>query len=527
MRLLSLFICLLISLYSCCSYATALSNENLKVEQAIINAMNVFNVPGVAVAIVQNNQIVFSQGFGVKEYGKSDQVTPDTLFGIASNTKAMTVALLAQLVDQYKISWQTKIVDVLPEFQLYNDAVTQDFTLIDLLSHRSGLGMGTGDLLIWPNTTYTNKEVFDKLKYLPQAASFRTEFAYNNLMYIVAGKVVEKITGKPWSDVIQSNLFNGLGMYNSFASFSQLGDKQKDIATPHVFIEKELIVAKSHYLEGFSSAGSVISTVNDMSLWLKILLNLGKINSEKTTRFKLLYTSNQAKKMWQPHTLRTVSEAATEYDKTHFSAYGLGWFLNDFQGVKLVHHSGSMQGMVSKVALIPEKNLGVVILTNQESRAALNAIYREVFEAYLGLAEKDWVEYYYQQENRILKQEKKRLNKIESHLAELSSPPLALEKYAQTYVDKWYGEVKVQLKNNKLLLQFNNTPALKGELIHYKNNTFIVRWHDRKLEADAFVSFVVTSEGSISYTTMEAISYLTDFSFDFQDLHLVPKKETL
>ena len=524
MRLLSLFSCLLISLYSCCSCAATLSNENLKVEQAIINAMNVFNVPGVAVAVVQNNQIVFSQGFGVKEYGKLDQVTPDTLFGIASNTKAMTVALLAQLVDQYKISWQTKIVDILPEFQLYNDAVTQDFTLIDLLSHRSGLGMGAGDLLIWPSNVNTDVNVIRRLKYLPQVSRFRTEFAYNNLMYIVAGKDVEKITGKPWSNVIQSNLFNGLGMHNSFASFSQLGDKQKDIATPHVFIEKELIAAKSHYLEGFSSAGSVVSSANDMSQWIKTLLNSGKLTSEKTTLFKLLYTSEQARKMWQPQTLRIVTEVATEHDKTHFSAYGLGWFLNDFHGVKLVHHSGSMQGMMSKVALIPEKNLGVVILSNQESRAALNAIYREIFEAYLGLAEKDWVEYYYQQENRILKQEKKRLNKIESHLAELSSPPLALEKYAQTYVDKWYGEIKVQLKNNKLLMQFSNTPALKGELIHYKDNTFIVRWYDRKLEADAFVSFVVTPEGYISYATMEAVSYLTDFSFDFQDLKLKPLK---
>ncbi|XPF93012.1 serine hydrolase [Colwellia sp. RE-S-Sl-9] len=522
MRLLSLFSCLLISLYSCCGCAAALSNKNLKVEQAIVNAMNVFNVPGVAVAIVQNNQIVFSQGFGVKEYGKSDQVTPDTLFGIASNTKAMTVALLAQLVDQYKVSWQTKIVDILPEFQLYNDAVTQDFTLIDLLSHRSGLGMGAGDLLIWPKTTYTNKEVLDKLKYLPQAASFRTEFSYNNLMYIVAGKVVEKITGKPWSNVIQSNLFSGLGMYNSFASFSQLGDKQKDIATPHVFIEKELIAAKSHYLEGFSSAGSVISTVNDMSLWLKTLLNLGKINSQKTTRFKLLYTSNQAKKMWQPHTLRTVSEAATEHDKTHFSAYGLGWFLNDFQGVKLVHHSGSMRGMMSKVALIPEKNVGVVILSNQQSSAALNAIYREVFETYLELPEKDWIDYYHQQENRALKRDKKRLSKIEEHLAKHSNPPLSLKKYARTYFDKWYGEIKITLNNNKLLMQFSNTPALKGELIHYKDNTFIARWHDRKLEADAFVRFLVTPEGIISYATMEAVSNLTDFSYDFHDLKLVP-----
>lgn len=486
--------------------------------------MNVFNVPGVAVAIVQNDQIVFSQGFGVKEYGKPDQVTPDTLFGIASNTKAMTVALLAQLVDQYKISWQTKIVDILPEFQLYNAAVTQDFTLIDLLSHRSGLGTGAGDLLIWPNTTYTNKDILDKLKYLPQASRFRTEFSYNNLMYIVAGKVVEKITGKSWSNVIQSNLFNSLGMHNSFASFSQLGDKRKDIAMPHVSIDEELFVAKSHYLEGFSSAGSVISTVTDMSLWLKTLLNLGKINSEKTTRFKLLYTSNQAKKMWQPHTLRTVSEAATEHDKTHFSAYGLGWFLNDFQGVKLVHHTGSMRGMMSKVALIPEKNIGVVILSNQQSSAALNAIYRETFEAYLELPEKDWIDYYHQQENKELKREKKRLNKIEAHLAKLYNPPLALEKYAQSYVDKWYGEIKITLSNHKLLMQFSNTPALKGDLIHYKDNTFIVRWNDRTLEADAFVSFVLTPEGDISFATMEAVSYLTDFSFDFQDLKLKPQK---
>ncbi|WP_426359176.1 serine hydrolase [Pseudocolwellia sp. HL-MZ19] len=536
------FSSLLILLFISPSFSAHSSDKTVKVEQAITEAMQEFNIPGVAVAIVEDDHLVFSQGFGLKEYGKLEKVTSDTLFGIASNTKAMTVVLLAQLVDQYKISWQTKVVDILPEFQLYNAFVTNEFTLIDLLSHRSGLGYGAGDLMIWPARSYTEKYIFNGLKHLPQASGFRTEFAYNNLMYIIAGKIIEKITHKPWSQNLQERLFTPLGMNNSTASFSlltsNLSNKKINIAKPHLIINEELTVVESDYLTNFSSAGSVISNVHDMALWLKVLLNQGELNKEKVglgdqSLIKLnlginsniyqLYSQTQASLMWQSHISRKVTETEIEQDNTHFSAYGLGWFLKDFHGMKLVHHSGGIQGMLSKVLLIPERDLGIVILTNQQSNAAINAIYREIFEVYLDLPKNDWVAFYQQKEQRQLKRETNRLSEIEKHLIQSGSSPLTLDRYAQTYIDKWYGEIMISLENKKLRITFSQTPSLKGELFYYQDNTFIVRWDDRSLNADAYVKFSVTPDGDISEVTLKPVSYLTDFSFDFQDLKLIPK----
>ena len=493
------------------------TNKNLNIENTIVKVMDTFQVPGVAVAIVHNNEVAFNKGFGVIEHGKSNKITPDTLFGIASNTKAMTTALLAQLVDQHKLSWQTKVVDIIPEFQLPNPYVTNEFTIIDLLSHNSGLGLGAGDLMVWPETNLTTKDIIKGLRYLPQVSSFRSEFAYDNLMYIVAGEIIKKITGKPWHQVIQSSIFTPLQMKNTYPLFSLIPKNNKNVARAHVPLKGKLNIVGGNFLENFSSAGAVASSANDMVLWLKAQLNYGEYNNKKR-----LYSRNQAKAMWQPRTLLSVSESATENDKTNFSAYGLGWFLNDYHGVKLVHHSGGILGMVSKVVMVPEMNLGMVILTNQQSSYAFNALYRYILHEYLELPEKNWIDYYHQKQLNALAKEEYKLKNIKINRAVNSTPSLALSDYAHTYTDKWYGDIHIMFSNEKLRMQFAHTPALAGEMVHHQHNTFIVKWDDRTLEADAYVNFNLNANGTINFATMKAISSQTDFSFDFHDLKLIP-----
>jgi len=493
------------------------TNKNENIENAIVKVMDTFQVPGVAVAIVHNNKVTFNKGFGVTEQGKSTKVTPDTLFGIASNTKAMTAALLAQLVDQHQLSWQTKVIDIIPEFQLPNPYVTNEFTIIDLLSHNSGLGLGAGDLMIWPETNLTTKDIIKGLRYLPQVSSFRSEFAYDNLMYIVAGEIIKKITGKPWYQVIQSSIFSPLQMNNTYPLFSLIPKKNKNVARAHVPLNGKLNIVGGNFLEKFSSAGAVASNANDMVLWIQAQLNKGKYSNKKR-----IYSGNQAKAMWQPRTLLTISESATEHDKTNFSAYGLGWFLNDYHGVKIVHHSGGILGMVSKVVLVPEMNLGMVILTNQQSSYAFNVLYRQILQEYLDLPEKNWVDYYHQKQLNTLAKEKSKFENIQKNRDIKSTPSLALPEYAQTYTDKWYGDIHVIFTNGKLRMQFEHTPALAGEMIHHQHNTFVVKWDDRTLEADAYVNFNLNPNGTINVVTMKAVSSQTDFSFDFHDLTLVP-----
>ncbi|GAW95021.1 MULTISPECIES: serine hydrolase [Colwellia] len=504
--------------------ASSMVEKNTKIEQAISQAMNTFQVPGVAVAIIKDNQVVMSKGFGVIEQGKSAKVTADTLFGIASNTKAMTVALLANLVDEGKLTWQTKVIDIIPEFQMPNAYVTSEFTITDLLAHNSGLGLGAGDLMIWPHTTLTNDDVIKGIKHLPVISSFRSEFAYDNLLYIVAGEVIARVTGQSWNEVVQQRIFSPLGMKNTRATFSQIDKQNKNVARAHVPLNGKLNVIGGNFIERFGAAASVASSVNDMSLWLQAQLNQGVYGSKTDDKLPRLFSAKQSRKMWQAQTLLSVSEQATQQDKTHFSAYGLGWFMKDYHGVKLIHHSGGILGMVSKVVLVPEENLAMVILTNQQSGYALNAIYHEILNEYLELEEKDWIAYYHAKQQKNIAKEKKRLAKIADSVNKNSAHSLPLRDYAQSYVDSWYGEIDISFKNNKLHMQFANTAALQGTLEHYQHNTFIVRWHDRTLEADAFVNFNLNEEGGINYVTMKAVSLATDFSFDFHDLRLVPKK---
>jgi len=508
--------------------ANSIVDKNNKVEQAIAKAMSTFQVPGVAVAIVKDNKVVMSKGFGVIEHGKSAKVTADTLFGIASNTKAMTAAILAGLVDEGKLTWHTKVIDIIPEFQMPNAYVTREFTVTDLLAHNSGLGLGAGDLMIWPHTSLTNADIIKGLKYLPEVSSFRSEFAYDNLMYIIAGEVITRVTGQPWAEVIQQRIFNPLGMKNTRATFSLIDKQNKNVARAHVPLKGSLNVVGGNFLEKFSSAGSVASSVNDMSFWLLAQLNqgaYGKILDDENAddNAPRLFSVKQSRAMWQARTILSVSDKATQQDKTHFSAYGLGWFMKDYHGVKLIHHSGGILGMVSKVVLVPEEDLAMVILTNQQSGYAFNAIYLQILNEYLELPEKDWIAYYQKKQQKSTDKEQQRLAKMAESVNKNSAHSLVLRDYAQTYVDNWYGEINISYKNNKLHMQFSNTADLKGTLEHYQHNTFIVRWDDRTLEADAFVNFNLNENGDINYATMKAVSRATDISFDFHDLRLVPK----
>lgn len=513
---------LISTLFSCSAVqviqAETTSDKINVIEASVHKAMDKFQVPGVAVAIVKDDQVLLSKGFGVLESGKSTPVTADTLFGIASNTKAMTAALLASLVDEGKLTWRTKVIDIIPQFQLPDAYVTREFTIIDLLSHNSGLGLGAGDLMIWPETTLTNEDVINGLKHLPQVSSFRSEFAYDNLMYVIAGEIIAKLTGMPWQEAIQQRIFDKLGMKNTRAKFSLIPSQNTNVARAHVPLEGELHVVGGNFLEKFSSAGSVASSVNDMSLWLKAQLKHGKVNDNVT-----LFSEKQSREMWQARTLLPVSDKAIAQDKTHFLAYALGWFVKDYHGVKVVQHTGGILGMVSKVVMVPEENLAMVILTNQQSGYAFNAISQQILTTFLSLPDKDWTEHYYSQQQKRKAAESTRLANVSANVDKNSKPSLTLASYARTYIDNWYGEILIEHIDGELVMQFGNTPALRGILKHHQHNTFIVQWNDRTLEADAYVNFNLNPDGTINFVTMQAVSHATDFSFDFHDLKLTPK----
>lgn len=520
-KLLSLGI-LLVTLSPTSATASTLQKSD-EISNVILQTIEEFQVPGVAVAIIKDDVVTMSKGFGVIEHGKPEKVDSNTLFGIASNTKAMTAALIAQLVDQGKLSWKTRVIDIIPEFRMPDAYVTREFTITDLLSHNSGLGLGAGDLMIWPDTTHTIDDIIKGIKYLPEVSSFRSEYAYDNLMYILAGEIIARVTGQSWEDNIKQNIFQPLGMNTTRAKFSLIEKSNKNVARAHVPLQGKINVVGGNFIEKFHSAASVASNINDMSLWLKAQLNRGEYQIDGETQ--QLFSQQQSRKMWQAHTLKSVSESATKNDKTHFSAYGLGWDLKDYHGVKLVQHTGGILGMVSKVVMVPEENLALVILTNQQSGYAFNTIANTILHRYLNISDTDWVSHYKAIKDKRAANEKTRLIEKASKVAIDSKPSLSLREYAQTYQDNWYGDIHITFADNQLHMQFGKTAELKGTLEHYQHNTFIVRWNDRTLEADAFVNFNLNADGSIHFATMKAVSNNTDFSFDFHDLKLMPKKQ--
>jgi len=485
-------------------------------EEVIKTSMARFDVPGMAVAVVQDDQVVFAKGFGVSNLNTNAQVNKDTLFGIASNTKAFTSAALAKLVDEGKLSWDDRVIDHLPEFRLYDSYVTREMRIRDLLSHRSGLGLGQGDLMVWPSTDKSIEDILAGLKYLKPASSFRSQYAYNNLMFVTAGEVVARVSGISWNDYIEKNILKPLHMDNSRAGFSRIPKSNKNWAIGHIPMDGKLNPFFVNYLEDFRGAGAIASSVSDMSQWLRTQLAGGKMpNGEQ------LFSEKQQAQMWHPHITSMASKSAFEAYHQQFRGYGLGWSIEDYHGFKKLGHGGGILGMVSQVTLLPEKKLGIVILSNQQAFSALSAVTHEVLEDALELEDKDWVEDL--ADKHFAGKQKAYANAKPDAPADYQ-PQLPNINYTGTLHDDWYGDVIVEQLDGKLRIDFTHTKRLKGTLEHYTGNTFIVKWDEKLLEADAFIRFEMSSQNRVNSAKMHAVSTaVTDFSFDFRNLNLKAK----
>lgn len=487
-----------------------------KIDDVIKASMARFDVPGMAVAIVENDKVIFAKGFGVTNLDTNKKVNKDTLFGIASNTKAFTTAALAKLVDEGKLSWDDRVIDHLPEFRLYDSYVTREMRIRDLLSHRSGLGLGQGDLMIWPSTDKSVDEILAGLQYLKPASSFRSKYAYNNLMFVTAGEVVARVSGMSWNDYIEKNILQPLHMDNSRAGFSRIPKSNKNWATGHIPMDGTLHPFFVNYLEDFRGAGAIASSVSDMSQWLRTQLAGGKMPSGEQ-----LFSEKQQAQMWHPHITSMASKSAFESYHQQFRGYGLGWSIEDYHGFKKLGHGGGILGMVSQVTLLPEKNLGIVILSNQQAFGALSAVTHEVLEGALELEDKDWVEDL--AKSHFEGKQQAYANAKPEAPADYQ-PQLPNINYTGTLHDDWYGDVIIEQLDGKLRIDFTHTKRLKGTLEHCTGNTFIVKWDEKLLEADAFIRFEMSSQNRVNSAKMRAVStQVTDFSFDFRNLHLKAK----
>jgi CubicO group peptidase (beta-lactamase class C family) len=481
-----------------------------------------FDVPGIAVAIVKDGQVVLEQGYGVRELGKPEAVDARTRFAIASNTKAFTAAALQMLAEQGKLNMDDRVTDHLPWFQMSDPYVTHEMRIRDLLAHRSGLGLGAGDLLYWPPTSYSTKEVVERLRNVPLATSFRSAYAYDNILFAVATLVIEQASGQSYADFIRERIFKPVGMDESLVDMTYLKPGM-DVAMGHAkFNFTELKPVPPMAWSNNPGAGGIYASVHDLAKWMNVQLAGGKLPDGKA-----LFSGDSQKQMWSMLTPMKISEPPVPELKDirpNFAGYGEGWFLSDYQGQRLVWHTGGWPGMVSRVTLVPELKLGVVVLTNQESGAAFNAVTYRVLDAFMGRDKKDWVGAYAAAMKKSEGHADDSWKKHEAARDKGGKPSLPLAGYAGTFRDPWYGDVVVEQQAGKLRLKFAKTAQLVGTMEPWQHDTFVVRWDDRSLNADAFVSYALDADGKVREVRMQPISPLTDFSFDFQDLRLAPVK---
>jgi len=482
-----------------------------EIDALVTRSMRTFDVPGVAVGIVRDGRLIFAKGYGVRTQGGHEPVDADTIFAIGSNTKAFTTAALALLVDEGKLRWDDKVTDILPDFQLHDPWVTREFTVRDLLTHRSGLGLGAGDLLFVPSTDFSRKEVIHALRFLKPQTSFRSEFAYDNLLYMVAGELIPPLTGLSWERFVETRLLAPLGMTGCAAGAA--GVPADHLASPHAVVDGVVTVVKPLDVSVAAPAGAIHCSVAGMARWMNLQLAEGKLPDGHA-----LFSADRSHEMWTPQTLLPVSRRAEALTHTHFSTYALGWGIEDFDGYRHISHNGGVSGMVTHVSLLPELGLGVVVLTNQESPGPIVAIPNAILESYASTERHDWVTLIAEQLKAVAEHFRAEDAARAPPAANVTLSPADRAAFAGTYADAWRGVATVSEADGTLRLVFSRTDGLRGPLQAVGPDLFIVHWEDRSAHADAYVRFSRDYAGRPTGFTMQAVSDETDFSYDFQDL---------
>lgn len=496
----------------------AQSLTNSQVDSLANKDLKLFRVPGIAISIIKDGKLIYNKGFGVSSIRTKKVVDSETLFGIASNTKAFTAAALGLLVDEKKINWDDKVTKYIPEFRLYDPLATQEMTIRDLLCHRSGLATGVGDLMHDPDSTnFTINDIIYNLRYLKPKYSFRSKFAYDNNLYLVAGEVVTRVSKMRWEDFVEQCILKPLGMKASAASYYGCS-KNPNIIDPHKLINDSVRVIARYTSTKDDAAGGVYSNVNDMSKWLLMLMNNGKYGENLD---KQLLSEQTVKELLAPQVVISVGKPGAY--NTHFAAYGLGWFLLDAKGYKQIVHTGEDVGMVSEVSIIPELNLGIVVLTNNESNA-IDAITYQIMDSYLDVKNIDESSATFSRSNsnersaRFLKDSV--YNEV---IRKQSAYHPDTKRLAGTYHDQWFGDVTISIRNERLWFAAQRSPQLRGFLLPYKNNTFFIRWQNPEVDGDTLVLLKRGNRGQADTFTLQNAVAGMGFNFDnllFQKIDL-------
>ncbi len=489
-----------------------------QIDAYVQKAVDEFKITGLAVTVVSSDSVIYQKTFGVRDVREPDvKVDEDTLFPFASIGKAFTTTALAMAVDEGKLNWDDPVRNFIPEFEMSDPYITAEFSVRDLVTHRSGLPLGAGDLLVFPDANPEVSDIIAAMKHIPPATSFRSEYAYDNLMYVIAGEVLSRIDGKPWRKSIEQRIFKPIKMKSCTAVPSE-GAAAKNTITQHLrkpgSWEGEPINPRYILSDNTAPAGGISCSIKDLAKWAQFWLN-----DATTASGKRLVSEAQVKELWTGVTPTNVSPILAELGGTHFSEYALGWSLRDFHGKLMVNHSGGLLGAVSYFGILPEQDFAVFLTTNDFAIATSFIALQILDDAADPEANSDWLgkatEFY----NAYQASAAKDQGHGEEATADVAvAALLPLADYVGTYIDPWYGPVSIEIRDDDLFIDMSRSQALDAPLISLGDHKFVARWPDRNLNADAFVMFSV-EDGKVTGMTMKPVSATTDFSFDFKDLN--------
>lgn len=463
------------------------------VDSYVTTAMKDWKVPGLAIALVRGDSVLFAKGYGTRTVGRDEPVNEHTLFAIGSASKAFTSTLAAMMVDEGKMRWDEPATAHLPGFQLFDPYVSRELTLRDMLTHRSGLVRGD---LLWYATDYEPAEILRRVRYLRPTWSVRSRFGYQNIMYLAAGEAVAAAAGKPWTALVRERILSPLGMTETNVSVKELTG-HANVASPHSELDDTLRTVPWHNIDNIAPAGAINSTVADMSRWVRFQLAQGRAGG------KQLVSRSALGETHTPQQVVPISADAKQSNPyTHLSSYGMGWFVEDYRGRERQQHGGNIDGMSALVAFLPEEQLGLVILTNANGSPLPTIVMNRVFDAMLGSAPRDWSAEYRKAREKGQAVAKEAQAKRLAQRVTGTSPSLRLDAYAGSYADSMYGDARIRMEKGRLVLSYGR--SFEGELEHWHYDTFRAHWRDHAL-GTAFVTFALGPDAKPSIVNVEGL----------------------
>ncbi len=435
-------------------------------DKYVTDALASWKIPGVSVAVVKDGKVILMKGYGVKELGNPDKVDENTLFMIGSNTKAFTATALGILQHENKLSLDDKVQKWLPDFKLYDPWVAKEANLRDLLCHRLGFETFQGDFMFF-DSDLSAQEVIDKLALVKPMYSFRSKWGYTNAAFAVAGEVIHKASGKTWADFIRQRIFQPLGMTKSLALTSEINTATNKAAA-HTVVNGVLQKIPYGRIDNLSPAGSISSSASDMSSWVMAQLGTGKLDQG--------IPASVINQTWTPHSI--LGNGGVMFNTGHFALYGLGWFLEEYIGKKIVSHTGGVNGFVTSVTLVPEEKLGIIVLTNTDANGFYEALKRELMDAYLGLPYRDYSKAFLDQQTAQDAEQQKQLKAKRDTINSKPKTALPISDYAGNYVHEVYGNMTITLEKNELIMRFEHHKKRWSKLEPLGGNRFLSTWND-------------------------------------------------